>query len=113
MFLCLWYDNFEAACARGQPDTGRRWREPELRAAYARMAPLLPGPASGDARTLKDRRHADAERPEMPGRRELRRRQTMKDHKKKMIAPGIGMVFALKARINEIKRGEEDDLGNY
>ena len=37
----------------------------------------------------------------------------MKDHKKKMIAPGIGMVFALKARINEIKRGEEDDLGNY
>jgi len=30
-----------------------------------------------------------------------------------LIALGIGMVFALKARINEIKRGEEDDLGNY
>ena len=26
---------------------------------------------------------------------------------------GIGMVYTLKSRLNEIRSGEEDDLGNY
>ena len=30
-----------------------------------------------------------------------------------LIALGIGMVYTLKSRINEIRSGEEDDLGNY
>ena len=30
-----------------------------------------------------------------------------------LIALGIGMVYALKSRIKEIRSGEEDDLSNY
>ncbi|MBQ6468433.1 MAG: hypothetical protein IJJ50_00070 [Lachnospiraceae bacterium] len=30
-----------------------------------------------------------------------------------LIALGIGMVYVLKTRINEIRSGEEDDLSNY
>ena len=30
-----------------------------------------------------------------------------------LVALGIGMVYTLKSRINEIRSGEEDDLGNY
>ena len=30
-----------------------------------------------------------------------------------LAALGIGMIFTLKSRIDEIKRGEEDDLSNY
>ena len=30
-----------------------------------------------------------------------------------LIALGIGMIFTLKSRIDEIRSGEEDDLGNY
>ena len=30
-----------------------------------------------------------------------------------LIALGIGMVYVLIARINEIRSGEEDDLNNY
>ena len=30
-----------------------------------------------------------------------------------LVALGIGMVYTLKTRINEIRKGEEDDLGNY
>lgn len=30
-----------------------------------------------------------------------------------LAALGIGMVYILKTRINEIRSGEEDDLGNY
>ena len=30
-----------------------------------------------------------------------------------LAALGIGMIRVLKERINEIKRGEEDDLSNY
>ena len=30
-----------------------------------------------------------------------------------LAALGIGMVYVLKTRINEIRSGEEDDLGNY
>ena len=30
-----------------------------------------------------------------------------------LAALGIDMVYILKARINEIRSGEEDDLGNY
>lgn len=29
------------------------------------------------------------------------------------VALGIGMVYALKSRIKEIRSGEEDDLNNY
>jgi len=30
-----------------------------------------------------------------------------------LIALGIGMIFTLKSRINEIRSGEEDDLSDY
>ncbi len=30
-----------------------------------------------------------------------------------LIALGIGMIYVLKTRINEIRSGEEDDLSNY
>ena len=30
-----------------------------------------------------------------------------------LVALGVGMVYILKTRINEIRSGEEDDLGNY
>ena len=30
-----------------------------------------------------------------------------------IVALGIGMVYVLKSRINEIRSGEEDDLSNY
>ncbi len=30
-----------------------------------------------------------------------------------LIALGVGMVYALKTRIKEIRSGEEDDLDNY
>ena len=30
-----------------------------------------------------------------------------------LVALGIGMVYTLKARIDEIRSGEEDDLSNY
>ena len=30
-----------------------------------------------------------------------------------LAALGIGMIYTLKSRIDEIKRGEEDDLNNY
>ncbi len=30
-----------------------------------------------------------------------------------LVALGIGMVYVLKTRINEIRSGEEDDLSNY
>lgn len=30
-----------------------------------------------------------------------------------LIALGIGMIFVLKSRIEEIRSGEEDDLSNY
>ena len=30
-----------------------------------------------------------------------------------LIALGIGMVYTLKSRINEIRSGEEDDLSDY
>ncbi len=30
-----------------------------------------------------------------------------------LVALGVGMVYTLKARIKEIRSGEEDDLDNY
>ena len=30
-----------------------------------------------------------------------------------LAALGVGMVYTLRARIKEIRSGEEDDLGNY
>lgn len=30
-----------------------------------------------------------------------------------LLALALGMVYTLRARINEIRSGEEDDLGNY
>lgn len=30
-----------------------------------------------------------------------------------LIALGIGMIYTLKSRINEIRSGEEDDLSDY